>query len=86
MENSRKSGSFEQDFHMNWAKEKISHHPSAFAIGVICIAALTRFLPHPPNFTPMIAIALLGGTMVASGYLAYLVPLLAMLVTDLFLG
>ena len=29
--------------------------------GLILLAALTRLLPHPPNFSPIEAIALFGG-------------------------
>jgi hypothetical protein len=47
---------------------------------------LSRLLPHPPNFSPVEAIALFGGAYFASKRLALLVPLLAMLVSDLALG
>ncbi|MBM4167452.1 MAG: hypothetical protein FJ218_11125, partial [Ignavibacteria bacterium] len=32
-----------------------------FAGGLILLAAFSRILPHPPNFTPVSAIALFGG-------------------------
>lgn len=54
--------------------------------GMILIAALTRVLPHPPNFSPVEAMALFGGAYFASRSLALLVPLLAMLLSDLVLG
>ena len=53
---------------------------------LILVAALSRLLPHPPNFSPVEAIALFGGAFFASRALAVLVPLLAMLVADLALG
>ena len=53
---------------------------------LILLAALSRVLPHPPNFSPVEAIALFGGAFFASRALALLVPLLAMLVADLALG
>ena len=53
---------------------------------MILIAALTRLLPHPPNFSPVEAVALFGGAYFASRQLALLVPLLAMFVSDLALG
>jgi len=53
---------------------------------LILVAALSRLLPHPPNFSPVEAIALFGGAFFASRALALLVPLLAMLVADLALG
>ncbi|MCD9028916.1 hypothetical protein LDO26_11925 [Luteimonas sp. BDR2-5] len=53
---------------------------------LIFVAALTRLLPHPPNFSPVAAIALFAGAHFASRPWAFLVPLLAMLVSDLVLA
>jgi len=53
---------------------------------IIVLAVLTRFLPTPPNFAPIAAIALFGGTFFADRRLAFLIPLLAMLLSDIFLG
>src|SRR3546814_14806183 len=53
---------------------------------MILLAALTRLLPHPPNFSPVQAMALFGGAWVARRQFALLVPLLAMLVSDELLG
>ncbi len=58
----------------------------AFIIGLIVIAALIRFIPHPPNFSPIAAIALFGGAYLADKRLAFVLPLLVMLLTDLVLG
>ncbi len=52
----------------------------------ILIAAVFRFLPHAPNFTPLMAIALFSGVMFDNKKLAFLVPFSAMLVSDIFLG
>lgn len=54
--------------------------------GLIAIAALTRLLPHPPNFSPVEAMALFGGAYFASKRWAVIVPLLAMFIADLALG
>jgi len=54
--------------------------------GLIVLAALTRLLPHPPNFSPVEAIALFGGAHFASRRLALLVPLAGMLASDLVLA
>jgi hypothetical protein len=52
-------------------------------IGMIVAAALSRILPHPPNFAPISAIALFAGAYIADKkYLALAVPLLAMLLSD----
>jgi hypothetical protein len=44
-------------------------------------AALLRLAPHPPNFAPIGGVALFAGAKLR-GWQAYLVPLLAMAVTD----
>lgn len=44
-----------------------------------------RLLPHLPNFTPIAATALFGGTYLNKKY-AFIVPLLAMFISDIFLG
>jgi hypothetical protein len=49
-------------------------------------AAATRLLPHPPNVTSITALALFGGAHFADRRLAYAVPLLALLLSDLVLG
>jgi len=53
---------------------------------LIIAAAATRLLPHPLNFAPVTAIALFGGTKFANTRLAFLVPFLAMLLSDFVLG
>jgi hypothetical protein len=55
-------------------------------VGMILLAALSRLLPHPPNFSPVEAIALFGGAYFASRAWAVAVPLVAMLVSDIALG
>jgi hypothetical protein len=52
---------------------------------LIVIAALSRLLPHPSNFTPIAAIALFGGVYLDKRF-AFVVPILAMLVSDYFIG
>ena len=54
--------------------------------GMIVLAAVSRLLPHPPNFTPIAALALFGGAYLADRRLAFLVPLAAMFASDLVLG
>lgn len=52
----------------------------------IVAAALLRLLPHPPNFSPIIAIALFGGAYFSSRGAAFIVPMIAMGLSDIFLG
>lgn len=65
---------------------KIANIRVATLATIILVAALSRLLPHPFNFTPIGAIALFGGAQFGRKYLAFLVPLAAMLVSDLLIG
>ena len=54
---------------------------------VILIAAISRFIPHPPNFTPIIAMGLFSGFYLKNSKArALLLPLGAMAISDIFLG
>ncbi len=55
-------------------------------LGMILAVALTRLLPHPPNFSPVEAMALFGGAYFSKRAWAVWAPLLAMFVSDLALG
>jgi hypothetical protein len=59
---------------------------TTLVIAFVLLAALSRLLPHPPNFTPIEAIGLFAGAYLADRRLAFLVPLLAMALSDVFLG
>jgi hypothetical protein len=64
-----------------------SFAPGPLILGaMILAAAATRVVPHPWNFSPVEAIALFGGAYFASRSLAVLVPLLALLASDLVLS
>lgn len=53
---------------------------------VIVLAALSRLLPHPYNFTPIGAMGLFGAAHFSKRYLAFVVPFAAMWLSDLFLN
>jgi hypothetical protein len=56
-------------------------------IVLVFTAASMRVLPHPPNFTPIGAMALLAGATISRRFIALAVSLLSMLVSDfLFFG
>lgn len=55
-------------------------------MGIILAAAALRLVPHPPNFTPIAAIALFGGAHFSDRRTAFLVPLAALLIGDLMIG
>lgn len=54
--------------------------------GIILLAALSRLLPHPPNFSPVEALALFGGAYFSKRATAMWIPLAAMFISDLALG
>ena len=56
------------------------------AAALVAAAALSRLAPHPPNFTPVAAMALFAGATIEPAALAFGVPLLAMLASDAVLG
>ncbi len=55
------------------------------ALGLVSFAVVARFLPHPPNFAPIAAIALFSGVYL-SKRASLVVPLVAMILSDVFLG
>ncbi|TGM55204.1 hypothetical protein EHQ91_09695 [Leptospira biflexa] len=56
------------------------------AILMVIATVLSRILPHPPNFTPVLAVSLFSGAYLADRRLALVVPIAAMFVSDLFIG
>jgi hypothetical protein len=55
------------------------------AISLIIIGILLRFIPHTANFTPVAAIAIFAGVYLNKKQ-ALIVPLLLMVLSDIFLG
>lgn len=55
-------------------------------IALIVLAAATRWLPHPPNFTAIGAMALFAGAFLQSRVLTVFVPLAALFLGDLIFG
>lgn len=53
---------------------------------LIFLAALSRVLPHPFNFTPIGAIALFGAAHFSRKFFAFMIPVVAMLLSDAFIG
>ena len=54
-------------------------------IGTVILLSLFRFIPHPPNVTPITAMALFAGAFFVNRKLAFIVPLAAMILSDLVL-
>ena len=55
-------------------------------LSAIVAAAALRLVPHPPNFTPIGAMALFGAAHLGRKPLALVAPLAALLLSDLVLG
>jgi hypothetical protein len=53
---------------------------------LVAAAACSRLIPHPSNFTAIGAMALFSGAIFRDKRLAFLLPMAAMMVTDLALG
>jgi len=56
---------------------------SLILVGMVVLAVLARLVPHPPNFTPIGAMALVAAARFRSRWAGFLVPLTAMLLGDL---
>ena len=57
-----------------------------FALSLILLMVFSRLLPHPPNFTPIIAVAILSGYFFKNIYVSFFVLFFTMLASDLFIG
>jgi hypothetical protein len=55
-------------------------------LSAVLAAAVMRLVPHPPNFTPVGAMALFSGAYLGRRGLAFVAPLGALFVSDLVLG
>lgn len=54
-------------------------------ITMVFTGAAMRLIPHPPNFVPIAAMALFGGAHFTQKRTAFMVPLLAMFLSDLII-
>jgi len=54
--------------------------------GLIVLAICTRLIPHAPNFTATSAVALFGAAYYDKKIMAFLVPITAVLISDVLLG
>lgn len=63
-----------------------NHTRLIVVLSAIAAAAALRLVPHPPNFTPIGAMALFSGAYLGKRGLAFAAPLGALLLSDLLLG
>ena len=57
-----------------------------FPIGLILILTLARLIPHPQNFTPIIAVAIISSYFFKNLNFSLIILLMAMLISDLLIG
>lgn len=53
---------------------------------LIAIAAISRLLPHPANFAPISAMALMGGAYFGRHWMKFLIPFAALFISDFILN
>tara|TARA_B100000470_G_scaffold197428_1_gene167440 strand:+ start:16 stop:591 length:576 start_codon:yes stop_codon:yes gene_type:complete len=53
---------------------------------IILLAAFTRIMPHPPNFSPIAAIGLFGAAHFAKKWQAFFIPLIGIWISDLVIN
>ncbi|MDR1153857.1 MAG: hypothetical protein LBL04_04030 [Bacteroidales bacterium] len=53
---------------------------------MVFFAAMSRLLPHPPNFAPIGGMALFGAAYYSKRYWAFLIPIVSMWISDLVLN
>lgn len=66
-------------------KNKINLRFSVITL-IILSAAMSRLLPHPPNFAPIGGMALFGAAYFSKKYWAFIIPIVSMWVSDLILN
>lgn len=57
-----------------------------FIVAMIFLAAFSRILPHPYNFSPLAAMGIFGAAFFDKKWLAYLTPFLALFLSDLVIN
>lgn len=54
------------------------------SIGVLIALSASRFVPHPPNFTSLIALSFYVPALLGKKYIS--IPIIAFAITDIFIG
>ena len=67
---------------------KFKNNINSFILPVVIILSLslTRLIPHPWNFTPMLAVGIFSGFYFKQFYLSLFIVILSMFIGDLYLG
>ena len=65
--------------------KKLNLNIAVMAI-IVFLAGASRIFPHPPNFSPILAIALFGAAHFSKKWQAVFIPMLAVWLSDLFIN
>ena len=71
---------------MKKIKQKIIFANYSLPIGIILILSFSRLIPHPPNVTPVIAVAIMSTYFFKDIYVSLAVLLISMILADFFIG
>jgi hypothetical protein len=66
--------------YINYFKQNI------FIISLILILGLSRLIPHPPNFTPIIALAVMSSFLFRNIFISLGVTIFSMFISDMIIG
>lgn len=69
---------------MNKLTYFLKENASSLILLIILIAS--RLIPHPPNFTPIISVAIISGIFFKNFKISIIILFLTMLISDIFLG
>ena len=50
------------------------------------VLAMSRIIPHPPNFTPILASAIMAPMLIKDRWFGMFIPVLAMFIADMIIG
>ena len=50
------------------------------------VLALSRIIPHPPNFTPILASSIMGPLLIKDRFFGAAIPIFAMFISDIIIG
>ena len=59
---------------------------AASVLSLICFLVASRVIPHPPNFTPVLAVAVFAPYFARDIWVAIALPLAAMVLADMIIG
>ena len=57
-----------------------------FPLSLILILIISRLIPHPPNFTPIISVAIISSYFFKDKFLSILVLMISMILSDFLIG